>query len=222
MAPLRKAVSETSSATTPTTQQSHRLVGKHTVRTSAVRHDLNVGRQGAEFLREAITRDRAGTSDVPGRELSSRSNVDHDDITRRNPLGEFVATQFIELIAFAEIGRGEVIQLGVMSRGHISQGRPKLSDPFRRQSVIDTVLVSSRDDQPCRGERAQMERRVCHALADLTGQFLNVSLPLHQHVHQLRATTVRQRLGHVTEPVKQRFFGFSISHGPTLPIQRTA
>ncbi len=120
MTPLRETVRKTPRGATPTTKQSNRLVGEYAIRTSAVRDDLDVGRQGAKFFRQAVARDRSGAAYVPSGKLGSRSNIDHDHITDSDPLRELTAAHFVELISFADVRGGEVIKLGMMGGGNVT------------------------------------------------------------------------------------------------------
>ena len=65
-----------------------------------------------------------------------------------------------------------------------------------------------------------MERGVGDALADLGGELVDVAFALGEHVDQLGAATVAERLGDLGERVVQRILRLPITH--RQPPQRTA
>ena len=61
-----------------------------------------------------------------------------------------------------------------------------------------------------------MERGVGDALADLGRELVDVTLALGEHVDQLGAASVAERLGDLAERVEQRVLRLSITHRPLL------
>ena len=57
-----------------------------------------------------------------------------------------------------------------------------------------------------------MERRVGDALADLGRQLVHVTFALGEHVDQLGAATVAERLRHVPERIEQQVLRLPVTH----------
>ena len=150
---------------------------------------------------------------------AGRTSID-DDVTGGDPFGELVAADLLEPAAVAEVGGGELVELFVMGGGDVAQRRPQLADPVGGEPVVDPGAVAAGGDEAGGGEGAEVERGVGDALADLGGELVDVAFALGEHVDQLGAATVAERLGDLGERVEQRILRLSITH--RQPPQRTA
>ena len=148
----------------------------------------------------------------PAAYSAARADVDHDHVAGGETCGELGSAHLVHLVAVSEVGGSELVEFGVVGCGDVAQRDPQVDDAIRGEPVVDAGLVASGDDQAGSGERAEVERGVRHALADLGGEFLDVSLALGEHVDQLRTPPVGERLGDVGEPVEQRILGDSVTH----------
>ena len=140
------------------------------------------------------------------------AHVDHHDVTGGEPFGELVAADLFEPVAVAEVGGGELVEPFVVGGGHVAERRPQLADPGGGEPVVDPGSVAASRDQPGGGEGAEVERRVGDALADLGGELVDMAFALGEHVDQLGAATVAERLGDLGERVVQRILRLPITH----------
>ena len=111
-----------------------------------------------------------------------------------------------------QFGPRDLVELGVMCGGDVARRRPQLAHPVGRQAVVDPRAVTPRCHQPGGRQCAQVERRVRHALADLGGELVDVPLALREHVDQLGAAPVGERLGDLGKGVEQRILGNAVTH----------
>lgn len=221
MPPLWKAVLEAPGGASPAAHEADGFVGEHAIRTAAVGDDLDPSRQVAELAGETLGRDRTGSGDVARRVLGRRSDVDHDDVAGNESGGQFVPAHFVELVPMPEVGGRERIELCVMFGRHIAQGAPQLDDAVRGEPVVDAVLVAASDDEADAGEGAKVKRGIGDGLTDLVGELLYMSLALGEHVDQLSAASVRQRLGDPGEPIEQRILRDPITHDAFIQSAQT-
>ncbi len=202
---------------TAAAQQSHGVVGHHAIRATAVGDDVDITGNRLQAIGELIDRDRTGTGDVAGRVLGGRADVEHDHVTRRDPLRELGLADLLQPGAVTEVGGGEVVEFGMVCGGHVPERRPQLHDTLRRQSVIDPCPLAAGGHQTRRRQGSQVERRVGDTLADLVGQLLDVALTLGEDIDQLSAPAVRHCLRDLGEPVEQRILRNPITHRPPPP-----
>ena len=167
-----------------------------------------------------VDRDRAGAGDVSGGVLGGGSDVDDHDVAGGEPLGELVAADLLEPAAVAEVGGGQLVELVVVGGGDVAQRRPEFADTVGGEPVVDPGPVASGGDETGAGEDPEVERGVGDALADLVSQLLDVALALGEHVDELGAAPVAERLGDLGEGVEQRILRLPITH--RQPPQRTA
>ena len=220
--PFGESVFETSCRTTASAKQPDRVIGIHAVRAAAVRNDLDACGQRLDVGVELVDRDRPCPGDVAGRELGGWPHIDDHDFARRDPFDELFSTDLFESAPIPQIGGSEIVELVEMHGSDVPQRRPQLANPLRSEPVVDPGAVTARRHQSGRCEYSEMERRVGDGLADLRRKLVDVTLPLREHVDQLRPAPVGERLGHLAERVEQRVLRLPITHRSSAPPSRHA
>ena len=171
--PFGVAGVEASGGEAPFDQEAHRVVRVDAVGAAAVGDDLAAAGELIEGLTERVDGDGAGTGDVARVVLEAGSHVDDDGAAPVEAIGELVDRDLLDLVAGAEVGVDEDIDVGDMGGGDVTQRRPQLSDSVTGEPVDDPLAVTTGLQEPGGGQRAEVVGGVGHALVDLEGDFLD-------------------------------------------------
>ena len=127
---------------------------------------------------------------------------------RSSRVGELVGGDLLDVVAGAEVGVGEHVDVGDVGGGDVAEGGPQLGDAVAGEPVDDALAVASGLQEPGGGEAAEVVRGVGHALVDLAGDLLDRSLALGEEVDDLGPASVAERLGHRRERVVELVLRF--------------
>src|SRR2546429_8742684 len=96
------------------------------------------------------------------------TDVEHDHVAGTQSLCELVTTDLFDAVRRAEVGAGELVEVGDVSGGDVAHRSPQLSDAFAREAVEDAGAVAPGGEHasPCQGPEGG--RWICDALGGLT------------------------------------------------------
>jgi hypothetical protein len=116
-------------------------------------------------------------------------------------------TSRLNLVAIAEIVVRKHMHFGEVMLGDLAHRRPQSGHAVAGEPVEDPCSLAARADEPYSRELLQVMRGVGDALIDLARQLIDRALALCEHVHNLGAATVTNRLGNRGERVEERGLG---------------
>ena len=155
--------------------------------------------------------DRPGQ--VPGGILGGGPHIQHHQVVAvLEPAGQLLPGDWLQLVAAAEVGGGQPLDLGQTAGGQGPQGPPELEHLRGGQPVVDRGAFTPAADQPGLAKDLQVLAGVGHRQADLAGQGLHGALAVGEHVQQLDAPAAGQGFGRPGELVEQRRLGRPVTH----------
>ena len=194
-------------------QQGHGLVGEGAVGAAAVGDDLPVSGQLGQPPPQLADRDGDRPGQVPGGILGGGPHIQHHQVVAvLEPAGQLLAGDWLQLVAAAEVGGGQPLDLGQAAGGQGPQGPPELEHLRGGQPVVDRGALTPAADQPGLAQDLQVLAGVGHRQADLAGQGLHGPLAVGEHVQQLDAPAAGQGLGRPGELVEQGRLGRPVTH----------
>src|SRR5438132_8944622 len=160
------------------------------------------------------------------------TDVEHDYVAGTQSLCELVTTDLFDAVRRAEVGASELVEVGDVSGGDVAHRSPQLGDALAGEAVEDAGAVAPGGEYagPCQGP--EMVRGIRNALADLIREVVHRPLPLSEHVDDLGAVSVAERLRHRSQPLEERVLRRPVCHlslpqpgivfKPTLELYRPA
>jgi hypothetical protein len=221
MSPFGEAILEPAGAVAALAQFGHCMIGVHTVGTATVCDDVAVAGQLADMPTQLANGDRARSEHVTGFELGCRTNIEHNHITCAEPLGELVAADLFDSVAYTEIGRGKLLEVGNVRGRDVTHRGPEIGDAVAREPIEDPRPVASSGHNPGPRQQSEMVRCVRDALADLGGALLDRTLTLSEHVDDLRAVTVAEGTRDRRQRVEERVLRGPVAHVRSLAGRAT-
>jgi hypothetical protein len=101
----------------------------------------------------------------------------------------------------------EHVHFGEVMLGDLAHRRPKVDNPLAREPVEDPGPLATGSDEAYSPELLQVMRGIGDALLDLARQLVDRALALREHVDDLGAAAVTNRLGNRGECVEERGLG---------------
>jgi hypothetical protein len=172
-------------------------VGEGAVGAAAVGDDLTVARQLGQPPPQLRDRDRDRPGQVAGGVLGGGPHVQDDQaVTVPEPARQLLAGDRLQLVAPAQVGGGQPLDLGQPAGGQGSQGPPELEHLRPGQPVVDRGALPPGGDQAGLAQDLQVLAGVGHRQAGLAGQGLHGALAVRQHVQQLDPPAAGNRSPH--------------------------
>jgi hypothetical protein len=193
-------------------QQQRGLVGKHAVRTTAIRDDLAVARQLGEAMLEFFDWDRASIGDMALPVLESRPYIEQGDTAISDKLFEFRQIHRSEAGAIGKIRLNQTVHLREPFGAKVAQAAPQCGNLWRSQTIdlVETSLVAL--DQPRLAQNLEMRRRVCKALIDFRGELLDGALPLIEQVEEFEAVWISESAADAGELSIETVLELTVTH----------
>jgi uridine phosphorylase len=152
--------------------------------------------------------------------LGTRPDIEQDHASAREPCLELIHAHPFDLRTLAEVGVREQIHGHDVLGGHIADRGPELQHAIARQAVVHSRTCAATEDEACFCKHVQMLRGVRDALPDLRSELVDVTLALCEHIDELGAPPVPQRLRDRGERTEEGILRFATRHGVNLSIER--
>ena len=197
--PFGKADIEPASRASARPQQPHRVVGIHAIGPAAIRDHLHPAWDDIQRDRELVDRRGHGIWHMAGAILRAWPHVEEHDATVGEARGNVGMPTRSTSRAVAEIRLGQHLDGRDVLGRDVAHCHPEVHHSPARRAVKDTRTIATAAHEPSLREDLQVLRRIRDALTDLCGDLVDRTFALRQHVDDLGAPAIAERLRHRCE-----------------------